>query len=151
MQLNLTFKELISFGFVHSDIQPENLLLKYTNQKKTNFDSILADYGLSTELAEDEMSEDECGTPAFMAPEVKKNKYNNKCDLFSIGVTIYLLYFGKFPYYESYEKKKIDFNFQIKEDSQLEDLIKKLLKENPKERISWYEYFKHPFFKQYEY
>ena len=152
MQLNLTFKELINHGIVHRDIKPENILIKYSNRKKTNFDSILADYGLSTELIQDdEVYEDVCGTPSFMAPEVKKGYYNNKCDLFSIGVTIYLLYFGKFPYYNGDRRGKVDFNFKIEEDSQLEDLLRKLLKENPKERISWNEYFEHPFFKQYEY
>ena len=37
------------------------------------------------------------------------------------------------------------------EDKQFEDLLIKLLKENPDERITWKEYFNHPFFKQYEY
>ena len=38
----------------------------------------------------------------------------------------------------------------MKKDNQLEDLLTKLLKENPDERISQEEYFEHPFFKKYE-
>ena len=74
--------------------------------------------------------------------------YKNNCDLFSIGITIYLLYFGDYPYDN---KGKINWKFKIKKDNQLEDLLKRLLKENPNERITWEEYFEHPFFKQYEY
>ncbi len=39
----------------------------------------------------------------------------------------------------------------IEEDLQLDDLIRKLLEVNPDKRITWNEYFEHPFFKQYEY
>ena len=90
-----------------------------------------------------------------MAPEViEKKEYKNNCDLFSIGVTIYYLYFGKLPLNRrsiGVNTKKTDIKIEIDEDKQLEDLLKRLLKENPDERITWEEYFEHPFFKQYEY
>ena len=85
-----------------------------------------------------------------MAPEMFNHKYKNNCDLFSIGITIYLLYFGKFPY-DNFDENVSNLNLQIDEDKMLEDLIKKLVKENPDERITWEDYFDHPFFKQYEY
>ena len=75
--------------------------------------------------------------------------YKNNCDLFSIGITMYYLYFGNKPVYEDIINSNL--NFEIEEDEILEGLIKKLLKENPDERITWEEYFDHPFFKQYEY
>ena len=90
-----------------------------------------------------------------MAPEIiyEKNKfYKNNCDLFSIGVTMYYLFFGKLPFNRQYigvTQKQL--NIIIDEDKQFEDLLIKLLKENPDERITWKEYFNHPFFKQYEY
>ena len=91
-----------------------------------------------------------------MAPEILDGKkYRNGCDLYSIGATIYYLYFGKYPFKEniliSLDRKKFDVNVKILEDKNLEDLINKLLKKNGKERITWEEYFEHPFFKQYEY
>ena len=82
------------------------------------------------------------------------NFYKNNCDLFSIGITIYYLYFGKLPFNRrsiGVNTKNTDIKIEIDEDKQLEDLLKKLLKENPDERITWEEYFNHPFFKQYEY
>ena len=99
------------------------------------------------------MPYDVVGTPYFMAPEIcKGNGYRNNCDLFSIGVLMYYLYFNSYPFYKnSTINLKDNMNFQIEEDKKLEDLLKKLLKEDPEERISWKEYFEHPFFKQYEY
>ena len=89
-----------------------------------------------------------------MAPEIfELGGYKNTCDLYSIGITIYLLYLGK----DSLEKYGIHDNFdpkiipKAKEDKDLDDLLKKLLKEKPNERISWQDYFDHPFFKKYQY
>ena len=160
-QLNLVFKELLKKHFAHRDIKPNNILIKYSNEEKTNFDCVLTDYGVSRQYKEEKEKKEQekeedyfmetiCGTGGFMAPEMKKYKYKNNCDLFSIGITIYNLYFGKLPYDDKY-KKKLNNNFEIEEDRKLEDLIKKLIKENPDERITWEDYFNHPFFKQYEY
>ena len=151
-QLNITLKELINNHIVHRDIKPSNILIKYTNDEKTNFDSILTGYAYSREYYEGFSMNSKIGTNAFMAPEILKgDDYSNSCDLFSIGVIMYYLFFGKFPHNEDYIRRKIYSDFKIKEDYQFEDLIKQLLKENPKERITWEEYFEHPFFKQYKY
>ena len=68
-----------------------------------------------------------------MAPEILFGyEYSNGCDLYSIGATIYYLYFGKYPFNEniliSLDGKKFDVNVKILEDKNLEDLINKLLK-----------------------
>ena len=87
-----------------------------------------------------------------MAPHIEY-LLTNKCDLFSIGITMYYLYFGKYPYetWEQLLNKRPNMNFKIEEDEKLEDLIKQLVILNPNERISWDDYFNHPFFDQYEY
>ena len=151
-QLNLVFKELINKNICHRDIKPDNILIRYSNEEKTNFDSFLTDYGFSASFNETFRSTI-CGSPFFIAPEMFNHKYKINCNLFSIGITIYLLYFGKFPYdnFDYFLKNVSNLNLQIDEDKMLEDLIKKLVKENPDERITWEEYFNHPFFKQYKY
>ena len=144
MQLNVTFKELLEQNIIHNNICPRNIYIKYTNRNKTNFDSILTGFGYYTKYKEKMVrvehicQEENFGTRAFQAPEVMGGIYKKNSDLFSIGRTIIFLYFGY-----------IRNDFQIKEDRQLEDLLKKLLKEDPDERINWEEYFDHPFFKQY--
>ena len=154
-ELNLVFKELLDKRIVHRNIMPSNILIKYSNEEKTNFDSILTDYGIAKEYDKDGKISGCLGNFNYMAPEIiyEKNKfYKNNCDLFSIGVTMYYLFFGKLPFNRQYigvTQKQL--NIIIDEDKQFEDLLIKLLKENPDERITWKEYFNHPFFKQYEY
>ena len=154
-QLNQAFKELLNNHIIHNDLNPENILIKYNNEDKTNFDSFLTDYGVSEENDKEFSLKTHFGTLNFMAPEIiNGDKYKNNCDLYSIGIIIYFLYFGRLPNKLTSInniKKNNDFLPIIKEDKELEDLLKKLLKERPDERISWEDYFNHPFFKQYEY
>ena len=154
-QLNITFKELLKNHIVHRDIKPHNILIKYVNEYKTNFDSVLADYGISEKYNEDSKLTRPCGTIHYMAPEVIKGEAcHNNCDLYSIGVTLYELYWGEHLFLSMINKMftlgEIVIR-KIEEDLIFDDLVRKLLKINPKERITWEEYFTHPFFKQYEY
>ena len=94
-----------------------------------------------------------------MAPEILKNEeenkeYSDKCDLWSIGVIIYVLFFKRPPYIG---ENAISILNKIKNLGQrilkktvydkLDDLISKLLIEDPIKRISCKEYYNHPFFK----
>ena len=90
-----------------------------------------------------------------MAPEVLEGKgeYDNKCDLWSIGVIMYQLLYGEFPYKGKNQValleniKNLGLN-ALKQpvDKKLKDLIFSLLVRDPRERISWNDYFNHPFF-----
>ena len=91
-----------------------------------------------------------------MAPEVLNGeKYNYKCDLWSLGIIIYLLFFGKYPYKGDTEiaiLRQIDNSGQKSlkhtDDEQLDNLIFSLLVRDPEKRLNWTEYFNHPFFIQ---
>ena len=97
------------------------------------------------------------GTIEYKAPEIiEGQKYNHKCDLWSLGIIICELYFKERPYKGPKEyallqeiikfgKKRIEKT----DDKQLDDLISKLLVIDPNERITWNDYFNHPFFKNY--
>lgn len=70
------------------EIQPENLLLT-TNGP----DGLLklADFGISRILTDKELNTI-CGTPIYMAPEIwRMEPYNEKVDIWSIGVVTYYL------------------------------------------------------------
>lgn len=58
----------------------------------------LADFGISKILSE-EMLNTNCGTPIYMAPEIWQGKpYNEKVDIWSIGVMMYYLLTGNHPF-----------------------------------------------------
>ena len=141
-QLNNAFKILDSNKIIHRDIKLENILVSYLNEDKSEFIVKLADFGFSRETFVD-IYDSFCGTPDTMAPEiVNEEPYNYKVDLWSIGVIIYELYYKKLP--------KFDDNYNIisdlPKDEYLKDLILKLLKKNPEQRLTWKDYFNHPFF-----
>ena len=89
-----------------------------------------------------------------MSPEILKggeNLISNKSDIWSLGIIIYYMLFKEYPYNGKTEFqiiKEIESNKQLKpiDNKELDDLIKKMLVININERISWEEYFQHPFF-----
>ena len=85
-----------------------------------------------------------------MAPEIEKGKYNDKCDLYSLGIILYQLKTGKIIFGNTLEEfyiNRIKNKLTKTGDELLDDLIKNLVVYDPKDRINWDEYFNHPFFK----
>ena len=153
-QLNNTFKIMNENKIAHRDLKLENILIKHEN-KKTIYK--ISDYGLSNKLLSiSEKFSSKVSSFVYMAPEIIEGKsYDNKCDLWSLGVIIYQLFFKKFPYNGETEyavlQEIIDNGQKILDTTNnidLDDLIRKMLIKDPKKRIAWKEYFNHPFFKQ---
>jgi len=152
-QLNFGLKIMRAKGICHRDLKPNNILFSYTNEKKNDFIIKLADFDLSTELSSISQTKSIAGTELFKAPEIKKEKYSNKCDLYSLGIILYMLKTGEYIFegedlFEILTNKN---NNKIKKDTddeKLNKLIKKLVVINPKERIEWEDYFDDPFFKE---
>jgi len=97
-QLNNTFRIMIENKIIHRDLKLENILIK-----KGNGQNIikLTDYGESKRMISlsNYRNTPGIGTIDYMAPEILKGEeYNYKADLWSIGIIIYRLYFGKFPF-----------------------------------------------------
>ena len=155
-QLNYSFRMMVAKQLVHRDLKLENILVKYENKEKTKYTLKLTDYGLSKQLLTlSRRFRSKIGTFSFMAPEVLQENpiYNQECDLWSLGVIIYILIFKKYPYGGDNEGAVLNlinsFGNKIVKDTQnehLSDLIKKLLIIDPSKRLSWENYFNHPFF-----
>lgn len=73
-------------GFIHRDIKPQNYLRANTD---TESPLKLADFGMCVRLAPDEKLSRGMGTRGFIAPEVYAGYYDQKADIFSLGVTIF--------------------------------------------------------------
>ena len=155
-QLNNSFKIMNEYKIVHRDLKLENILVKKDSRNNIIFK--ISDYGLSKQLltiSQNIMSK--VGTLKYKAPEIINNeKYSQKCDLWSLGIIIYILYFNKFPYDGNNELALLNqinsLGHKILEKTQdvyLDDLIRKLLTKEQEKRISWNDYFKHPFFTSY--
>ncbi|MEQ2250250.1 Serine/threonine-protein kinase D1, partial [Ilyodon furcidens] len=90
---NLHFKNI-----VHCDLKPENVLLASAD----SFPQVkLCDFGFARIIGEKSFRRSVVGTPAYLAPEVLRNKgYNRSLDMWSVGVIIYVSLSGTFPFNE---------------------------------------------------
>jgi len=97
-QILVALKHLHSKNIVHCDLKPENVLLS----SDSDFPQVkLCDFGFSRIIGEKGFRKSIVGTPAYLAPEVLRNKgYNRSLDMWSTGVIIYVSLSGTFPFNE---------------------------------------------------
>ncbi|KAL6440063.1 hypothetical protein ACFW04_003000 [Cataglyphis niger] len=97
-QILVALKHLHSKNIVHCDLKPENVLLS----SDTDFTQVkLCDFGFARIIGEKSFRRSVVGTPAYLAPEVLRNKgYNRSLDMWSVGVIIYVSLSGTFPFNE---------------------------------------------------
>ena len=152
LQLNNAFRKMRYNNILHRDLKLGNVLIKFTDESKMHFIPKLADYGFSKELSIYNTRTTHLGTPATMAPEIMMNlPYDEKSDLWSVGVMMYQLYYKEIPYdgmteMEILNKIRSNTPYKQPEDKYFRDLLNKIFVVNPQNRISWNEYFNHPFF-----
>ena len=86
---------------MHRDIKPENILVQNFDKQKIKSEEIhikLIDFGASNFFKENEILKLKVGSPYYIAPEVLNKNYNEKCDIWSAGVVLYVMLTGKFPF-----------------------------------------------------
>ena len=152
-QVNSGLKIMQKLGKSHRDLKPSNILFSYVDDKKKDFIVKIGDFGLATDLSSKNVTATDCGTIVYKAPEVESGKFNNKCDLYSLGIILYLLKTGKIIFEGNSMREIIINQFQNKRrketnDKKLNDLINKLVVTDPEKRMNWDAYFEHPFFKE---
>jgi len=144
-------------GIIHRDLKPENILIESNSEKDSDYFKIkVIDFG-TCELFQSKMLNEQIGTSFYIAPEVLKNSYDEKCDLWSCGVILYILLSGSPPFYGRDEEeifRKIlfchySFKYSIWDDisKEAKDLISKLLELDPKKRLSAKNALEHNWFK----
>lgn len=144
-QIILGVEYLHNCDIVHRDLKPENLLLdKDMNLKIT-------DFGLGNTYSRRGRLKTPCGSPCYAAPEmIAGKKYEPlKIDIWSAGITLYVMLSGSFPFSDPtvsglYQKiLKSDYECPKFFDPDARDLIEKLLDCNPITRIGLSEIKQH--------
>ena len=154
-QLNNSFRIMSQNKLIHGNLNLENIVINYENAEKSKF---IVKLKCDICQFEDDFAKLNYKNYQILCPEILKGESNfEKCDLWSLGIIIYFFYFKEFPYKGKYKKEvlhEIDRGNKIikkTRDSDLDDLIIKLLEYDPKKRISWEDYFNHPFFLKNKY
>ena len=165
-KLNMLFEDIQEKKIIHRDLKLENFFIKYKNKEKTDYLIKLGDYGIGkfrdVSFPNSSFSGLK-GSIETVAPEIileKKTSYDSIEDIYSLGIILYQIANNlKHPYGENsfklvitynnnYENDdfKIEFDEEI-QDNDFKDLIYKMIKLNPKNRLNWDEYFSHKYFK----
>ena len=134
---------------IHRDIKPENILIDKNGFVK------LTDFGWSNYVNSNEIRSTYCGTPLYLAPEmIKEIGHDEHLDIWCIGVLIFELLTGEVPFkgedLKSLNNNILNLKISWTKDinSVAKNLISKILKPDPKDRISLVEMLQHPFFKE---
>ena len=163
-QLANGLKYLDSHNIIHRDIKPKNILL--TNSRRV---LKIADFGFAKQSKEQDLYETMCGSPLYMAPEITgHNYYTKQTDLWSIGMMLYEMLYNFHPFHKckslpelrnriddtkidipAYDENNEVINGNVSDECL--SLLKKLLQKDVKERITWDEFFSHPWINQYQY
>lgn len=112
----------------------------------------IADFGFARSLPSTSLAETLCGSPLYMAPEILRyEKYDAKADLWSVGTVLYEMMVGKPPFRASNHVELLrkiergEDRIRFPEETTLSDsmkrLIRRLLRRNPVERISFSDFF----------
>ena len=142
-------------GICHRDLKPENLLYLKKGDEKDNPLKVI-DFGLSQTIDVKKILSSKVGTAYYVSPEILQGKYNEKCDIWSAGVILYVLLSGEPPFNGPsdsviYSKiKKMKFSYPPSRwnniSNEAKDLLSHmLLPEN--ERYSASQVLAHPWFK----
>ena len=147
-QLNNIFKIMDEQKIIHNHLKPSNILLFMDNLNKIKFK--LSDFG----SVNDSINLNNNDIFLLTSPEVlNEEQITSKSNLWSLGIIIYYMLFKEYPFNA---KSQIGIYKQIKSENKLKkindkvlnDLVKKMLIINENDRISWNDYFNHPFFKE---
>jgi len=144
-------------GIIHKDIKLENIMF----EEATPFSNLkLIDFGYS-ENKDKHYTRSSSGTVMYMASEVFTMNYNEKVDIWSIGVILYLLLFKELPFsgktsddvVEDIFHKDLNALFEKRQkycgDNLIIPFLQKLLQRNPSKRYSALDALNDPFIQKY--
>ena len=142
----------------HRDLKPENIMI-IKRYPEGMLDVRIIDFGTAKIFKENAKANKVVGSSYYIAPEVLKGKYDEGCDIWSIGVIMYILLVGNPPFNGDTDEEIMDSVASGKYETDIpqftclsenaRDLISHLLKYNPLERYSAEEALNHPWFSSF--
>ena len=148
---------------LHRDIKLENIMIakkeRDNNTDEELFWAKIIDFGTAKLFEKNKKEMDVVGSSYYIAPEVLKQNYNEKCDTWSVGVILYMMLVGRAPFDGKDDEEIIckinsaDYNSKepklLKHSPEVRDLVDKLLQKDTNKRYSAKDALSHPWFDKY--
>ncbi|MBW1753134.1 MAG: protein kinase [Deltaproteobacteria bacterium] len=96
-----------NLAIIHRDIKPGNVMVKPDGR------IMLLDFGAAKELKERSISDTVTGSRPFMSPEQIMGRSQRRSDVWALGVVMFILYTGMFPFYNAVEKVLMDMILEL--------------------------------------
>ena len=153
-ELAEALKVLYNKKVIHRDIKPNNIFIINNEKDSDDYNNYTIKLGnFSSAILINENDNKQVGTIVYTPPEMFKNiNYDEKVDLWSLGVSIYQLYMDYSPYGKNVNLNLIkhylfgnNFIYPFTKNTCLNVLFKKLMTINPKERMGHKEFFEYVF------
>ena len=148
-QMIYAVEYLHSNKICHHDLKPQNILIDSENNIR------IIDFGLSVNFEDKEEMNKNYGSPRFAAPELFQGKiHTEKVDIWSLGVILYKLFVGYFPFnkpdLEDLIHQIVNDEVSVPEslDPGLRDLIMGMLDKNQEKRFSIQDIKENSWFKE---
>ena len=154
--IGLTEEDIYQKKIIYSSLSPNHSEVGNLLQEKITVK--ICDFGFSREIDENSQASTVLGTPITTAPDVLfleggQGHYGIEADMWSLGICVYELIIGNVPFLKNSVKKlkedilKGVFDYPKNIDISFESIsfINSLLQYDPKKRLSWANFWKHPF------
>ena len=150
-------------NILHRDLKPENILISKKevdlSSEEVYFWIQIIDFGTAKIFEENKTEKSIVGSAYYIAPEVLKKDYNEKCDTWSVGVILFMFLTGRPPFdgrnneeiIKSIKTKKLDEQNPklLQRSPEVRDLVIGLLEKDMNKRLSAKEALNHPWFKKF--
>ena len=156
-QLLAAVQYLCSKNFIHTDINPMNILIDSSFKYKGEEYYYIKILDFTYKSNSSKVKNLEINLPYYISPEILEMDFNNKCDIWSIGIILYEMLHGYLPFkgkdYEEviYNVKNSNIHYDSNLVSQIGlNLLKKMLVRNYEERLNSDECLNHIWFEKIE-
>jgi len=123
-------------SIVHRDVKGDNYLMDRKDITDPQCRIALSDFGTAYNMKPNERLKDEVGTKIFWAPEFYNKNYGLKVDIWAIGVIMYGLLDGRFPFKDESDIRTKEPRYPTKIDPDCEGFIRAMLRKDEDARFS---------------
>jgi len=146
---NITKQTVESLAWLHSlkvahrDVKADNYLMDRKDILDPDCRVLLSDFGTVLEVKEKERLSEKCGTQLYWSPEFYRFDYGMKVDMWAIGVVMYGIVSGRFPFKGRKEVETKVVTFKASVPTSCQEFVKGLLSRDEKQRLSGSEAMRH--------